>query len=116
MASDNDRLQLIVRLLDRIQSSMSGIDESAFLADQDLGDLIAHRMMHVAENASKLTAALKDRHPHMSWKKMLGMRNVIAHDYDGTNYIVLWMTMANSLGDLRAMCEAELANEKDEGE
>jgi len=40
--------------------------------------------------------------PQIPWRKMRGMRNVMAHEYWSINVDVVWETVATSIPDLGA--------------
>jgi uncharacterized protein with HEPN domain len=111
MPSDRDRLELIVYLIDLVEGDLGGIDEATFASSQTLIDATAYRVMHIGENAMHLGDAIKARHQQQPWRLIAGMRNFIAHDYDGTNLTVLWATVRVHLAPLRAICAIELATE-----
>ena len=113
---DEDRLHRIVRLIDLIRHDIGNIDQRAFFANSLLVDGTAHRLMHVAENAMHLSDAVKARHAAIPWRRIAGLRNYIAHDYDGANLITVWGTIENNLTPVREMCLAELAADQIQGE
>lgn len=63
----------------------------------------------------RLSDALKARNPHIDWRAIGGMRNVMAHDYEGIVPVFLWRVYADHLHSLVAAVEAELSSEKREG-
>ena len=115
--NDGDRLAAIVYLIDLVEADLKGVDEQLFLQDLSLIDATTHRLMHIGENAIRLSAAVRLRNPELPWDRMASLRNFAAHDYFGISEAILWQTARNSLQALSAMCIAELAAEqRNEGE
>lgn len=79
------------------------------LADQDEFDLAVFRLMVIAEECGKLSDDLVARHTSLPWRRISGMRNLIAHAYDQVESEVIWSTLQTSLDPIEAMCRAELA-------
>lgn len=107
---DRERLVEIVELIDLIDAQLEGVSEVAFVADRLLVDGTAFRLLHVGENALRLSGALQARHPHIPWRAIVGMRNYIAHDYGGASLTMVWATVMNDLAPLRAVCVTEMAS------
>ncbi|MHA1568300.1 MAG: HepT-like ribonuclease domain-containing protein, partial [Alphaproteobacteria bacterium] len=62
----------------------------------------------VGEAARRISAELRAQHPHLPWKSMMGMRNVMIHEYDGVDLGVVWETVKKDLPDLVAEMERTL--------
>jgi uncharacterized protein with HEPN domain len=93
---DEDRdwfhLRQTLRFIAHIDRRLSLIDEAAFHADRDEVDLTAYRFQMIGEAARRLSASLNARHPDIPWAGIIGMRNIIAHDYEGIASAVMWNT------------------------
>ena len=85
------------------------MSEADFHADRDEIDLTAYRFQMMGEAARRLSEALKARHPGVKWSGIVGMRNVIAHDYEGIASTVMWNAARDELGALAQVCRSELA-------
>ena len=113
MASDIDRLDAIIHLIDM---STVGLNYELFSGIPDLIDATTYRLMHIGENSLHLSQALKDRHPDQPWRLMAGFRNFVAHDYFNAITNVLWTTATEHLASLRRVCALELARIENPGE
>lgn len=64
--------------------------------------LAFERAMEVlGEAVKRLPDDLKQRYPQVPWKLIAGMRDKLAHGYDGVDYQLLWDAVQN---DLPALC------------
>ena len=49
----------------------------------------------------KLSEPLKAAHPEVDWKSIMGLRNVLVHDYLGVSMSRIWDIVERDLPDLR---------------
>ena len=64
----------------------------------------------IGEAASKLTPELRQQHPDIEWKKIIGLRHILVHDYDAIDEALLWRVVQNELPVLRGRLQAVLTN------
>lgn len=102
-------LRQMLRFIAHIERRLAGLSEADFQADRDEVDLTAYRFQMIGEAARRLSDSLKGRHPGIKWSGIVGMRNVIAHDYEGIASAVMWNAARDELGALAQVCRDELA-------
>ncbi len=110
------RLKSAVALIDLAVASVGSTDEASFRQDRLLIDATAYRVLHIGEAVSALPETFKSRHPFLPWRRMIGMRHRLAHDYDGIDPALVWRTIREHLGELRAVCVRQLAADNNLGE
>jgi uncharacterized protein with HEPN domain len=52
-------------------------------------DAVIRRFTIIGEATKRLSHELRDRHPDVPWKKMAGLRDIVVHEYDDINLVVL---------------------------
>ena len=105
---NQDRLELILELVDHLQRRLADMTFGTFADDGDERDLTAFRLSVIGENTNKLSDDLKARHPHLPWRQMYAFRNLVAHEYRVVVPERVWVA-ATSLQPVREMCVTELA-------
>jgi uncharacterized protein with HEPN domain len=103
-SQDFHKLELIMQMIGHLRRRLQSISLRAFLADIDEIDLTAV----IGELTSKLSAALKSRHPHIDWPSIYAMRNIIVHDYGAIEPERLWAVFAKDIATLAEVCGKEL--------
>ncbi len=104
MRSTELYLDDIVAAVDAIAHYTSKIgDAKAFEADQLTRDAVRARLIDIGEAASKLPDDLKSEFGEIDWRRVVAMRNILAHEYFGVRFEVIWMTVVEFLPQLRAI-------------
>jgi uncharacterized protein with HEPN domain len=63
----------------------------------------------VGEAARLVSETGKAQHPSIPWRRIIGARNVLAHDYGSIDYDVLWTILQDGIPDLIAKLEPIVA-------
>ena len=92
---------------------LGGMSPAAFMADRKTFYAAARCLEIISEAARRLPSALRDRHPELPWRAIMGAGNVYRHDYDNVAEDIVWRTVEHSLGPLLAVVEAEIAKLSD---
>ena len=51
----------------------------------------------IAEAAKKLPEEIRSEHTNVPWKSIIGLRNIIAHNYDDVNIKEIWQIVKHHL-------------------
>lgn len=114
--TDIERDQLYLRLIadaiSDIQRRISLIKLEQFLNDHDEQALTAFRLLIIGENANKLSAELRLRHPDLPWHRMVAFRNIVAHEYHRADPNLVWEA-ASALGKIEALVDVEIIGSRE---
>ena len=75
-------------------SSVKSFDE--FVNNEELVYSSSFLILQIAEHAKKLTTEVKENY-NVDWKRIIGMRNVIVHDYLGVIQDTLYETLVDDI-------------------
>ena len=82
---------------------------SEFLAagkDKEITRLAVERKLGIlGEAARRISQGLRDAHPEIPWKEMIGLRNVISHEYDKINHMVIYRIVRERIPELISLLE-----------
>ena len=99
MRRDLERLQDILEAIDRIQQYTRGHAE--FDADPLIQVWVIHHLEIIGEACRALSDGLRSRHPEVPWAAIIGMRNILIHDYFGLNLDEVWSAAERDVPNLK---------------
>lgn len=101
MKDDAVYLQHIYECIQRIeQYTVEG--RTAFLASTLCQDGVLRNLQTLGQSVLQLSEAFKVAHPEINWKSIIGLRNVLVHDYLGVNSTRIWEIVERDVPDLKA--------------
>jgi uncharacterized protein with HEPN domain len=59
----------------------------------------------VGEAANRLSKEFQEAHPEIPWRKMVGLRNVLIHEYGEIDHALVWTVVQEHLPVLVAQIE-----------
>lgn len=83
-------------LLDMLESAQAvhryvgGKSKATFMADDLLRDAVERRIEIIGDAARFVSDAVKASHIQIPWRKIMGTRHVLAHDYGEVDAEIVW--------------------------
>lgn len=68
-----------------------------FLKDEKTFDAVLHNLEILGEAAKHIPPDVQSPYPHVEWRKIAGLRDVIAHEYLGIDEDILWDIIENRI-------------------
>jgi uncharacterized protein with HEPN domain len=108
MSPDRDRLHLH-DILDAGEAILSFTRDGreAFLENRMARDAVLRNLTVMGEATKRLSPALRERYPHVPWRDVAGLRDIVIHRYEWVDYEEVWRIVENDLdrllGDIRAI-------------
>jgi uncharacterized protein with HEPN domain len=93
-----DMLQSMVR----IEEYLGDLDFKKFKQTYMIVDAIIRNFEIIGEASKNIPTEVQEKYPEIPWKKMYGLRNLIAHEYFGIDYEMTWEISKNNLPQNRS--------------
>ena len=97
--------QDVINCCRKIERYTSGLDQKQFEADDLIYDAVVRNLEVVGEAVKHLPQEARDLAPLIEWKRISGMRDVLAHGYFGIDNDILWNVISRELAPLKASME-----------
>lgn len=85
----------------RIEKYARGTTLQKLKKDTLVLDGIARNLEIIGEAAKNVPAQIREKHPEVEWKKIAGLRDILAHEYFGIDTEVVWDIVKDKLPALK---------------
>jgi uncharacterized protein with HEPN domain len=106
MRRDDQRLSDILEAPDWIAKAVAGKTEADFIADDTLCYAVAQRLTTVGEAVARLSPEVTARDRSVPWQDIVGLRNILVHEYFGIYWPLVWQTAVDHAPVLHAQIAA----------
>lgn len=93
----------------RIRAYTRGMSLEDFSKSLLTIDAVIRNLEVIGEAAARIPDDAKDEAADIEWRKIVALRNVLAHEYFGVNTKIVWDVVANKLEPLERACRRILA-------
>jgi uncharacterized protein with HEPN domain len=90
----------IIESCGKIRRFIAGMTFEAFVADERTCDAVIRNIEVIGEAAKNLPDDVIAKVREVEWRKVRGMRDVLAHGYFGLDTKVVWSTATTKLDEL----------------
>jgi uncharacterized protein with HEPN domain len=97
-----------------VEAMMGDHNQAAFLADRVLLRAIERGVEIIGEAARRVSVSCQDDHPQIPWRKIIGQRNILAHEYGQIDHALLYKTAIEDIPELIGQLQALLPPLDDE--
>ncbi|MGB2861747.1 MAG: DUF86 domain-containing protein [Sedimentisphaerales bacterium] len=99
MRDDRERLLDIREAIENIQK-YAARGKDAFGEDELIQTWVLHHIQILGEAAARISDEFQEQHPDIPWFKIVGMRNILVHDYFKIDVNAVWSVVENDLPTL----------------
>ena len=104
----SDYVRDILEELHLVIQFTQGMTFDDFLSDIKAQRAIEKCLGNMGEASKKIPDAIRKKYPEIPFKQMAQMREIVVHDYDGINYMIIWDTITRELPPLEERIESLL--------
>jgi uncharacterized protein with HEPN domain len=94
----------ILEAIAQIREYTASTDYEAFARDRKTQDAVVRNLEIIGEAAGRLPESIKNSAMDIEWRKIMGLRNILAHEYFGISLPVVWDVVQNKLEPLGTAC------------
>jgi uncharacterized protein with HEPN domain len=69
-------------------------------------------VMKIGEAVSRLPINFRQLHPEVDWRAIKDMRILLSHNYEATNYQVVWFTLTKDFPELKQRIDQIMKSKK----
>ena len=81
------------------------MDQAELIADRRTQAAVLYEIVVIGEAANRLSDEFRIQHSAIPWKDIIGMRNILAHQYDKVDAEEVWNVVNQDIPELIVMIE-----------
>ena len=87
----------IIEATELISEYIGDYSKEEFQNDRKTIDAVVRNIEIIGEAVSKIPDKFREKYPHIPWKKIVGVRNIVIHNYFGVDTNTLWFIVREQL-------------------
>lgn len=112
MRSHRDRLLDILAAIEEIEEQ-TALGRRAYTENKLIQGWLILQLQRIGEAAARLPDDIREQCPDIPWQDIVGMRNLLIHEYFGINPARVWMTAVKEVPILKS-CVVRVLDRMDE--
>ncbi|MGD0827652.1 MAG: DUF86 domain-containing protein [Desulfobaccales bacterium] len=100
MRDDREKLKDILEAIERIET-YSAKGRAAFEQDELIQVWFLGYLQIIGEASQAISSNIRETHPEVPWAKIIGMRNILVHNYFEIDLPVVWNAVERELPELK---------------
>lgn len=104
-ANDQIYRKQILKAIEGIEAFVQGMTFDGFTSDIKTEMAVTRELEIIGETAKRLSEEFKENHPHISWRKIAGMRDFLIHDYMEIDKKEVWKAATEDIKELKQALE-----------
>ncbi|MCA2640433.1 MULTISPECIES: DUF86 domain-containing protein [unclassified Microcystis] len=101
----------ILSSIQKIQDYTAGMNYDDLIEDNKTFDAVVHNLQIIGEAAKQIPDEIRRKYPETAWRKIAGLRDIIAHAYFMVNPKIVWDIIATKIEPLYKTVELILESE-----
>jgi len=107
---DEKYIKRIINYSNKIIRYLKVVDTiDKFITNEEKVDAVLLNLEQIGETAKKISEACKKLYLNIEWNKIIGLRNLISHEYEGVDTTIIYNVATTSIPKL---LESLLQNKK----
>jgi uncharacterized protein with HEPN domain len=113
MKRKRTHVDYLLDILDNIEKTerfVAGVTQDDFQANDEKVYAVVHALQTIGEAARHLPQSLRQRYAEVDWDDIVGMRDIVIHEYFGVDLDIIWRTIQKDLTPLELVVKKMLSD------
>lgn len=98
-------LKDIINAMNKIFNYIEKMTKEDFKKDERTVDAVLRNIEIIGEAANKLSKEIYEENENVSWGRMIGLRNIVIHEYFGVDLNIIWQVITVNLPETKPKIE-----------
>lgn len=90
-------LSEILASMEKIERYTAGISYEEFIHSELIRDAVERNPGKIGEAAAAIPQTIRNRHPDIPWRTIVGLRNKVIHHYFAVDQDVIWQIVTENI-------------------
>lgn len=90
----------ILESIDKIETYVANMHFENFTQDSKTIDAVVRNLEIIGEASNHIPDELKKKYSEIEWRKIIGLRNRVIHEYFGVSLRIVWQIIKNEIPPL----------------
>lgn len=95
------RLLHIIDAINEIENYIQDSDLETFVTNSMMFNATLRQLEIIGEASNRLSEDLLNENPSIPWARIIGLRNLVIHEYFGIDDLTIWNVIKINLPDLK---------------
>jgi uncharacterized protein with HEPN domain len=99
----------IIEAIERIREYTTGLSFETFFNDRKSVDAVNRNLAIIGEAANRIPEEIRGKNLNIDWYGIIGLRNILIHDYFRVDIEIIWDIVENKLSllekQVKEMCQ-----------
>jgi uncharacterized protein with HEPN domain len=106
---DEIRLQHILDAIVEIEDYTKNVAFETFVGNSMMFNATLRQLEIIGEASNRLSEKLLQENSHIPWARIIGLRNLVIHEYFGIDDMTIWAIITINIPELKKQIEAIVA-------
>lgn len=97
--------------IEKVKRYVGSLTFEQFAHDEMRVDAVIRNLEVMGEAARSIPPEVRERYPSIEWRKVVGLRNILIHEYSGVDIEILWDIVKAKLPQLEREVRRALGRE-----
>lgn len=98
----------ILQSMNKIERYIKGLAYETFAENELVVDGVIRNLEIIGEASRNIPQNLRKKHPAIPWNRMIGLRNIVIHEYHGIDLSIIWQIVTKNIPETKPKIVAML--------
>jgi uncharacterized protein with HEPN domain len=106
-------LEDIVGSIQKIHKYIQEVSFEDFQDDSLTVDAVLRNLEIIGEASRNIPPEIRSGYPNIPWGRMMGLRNIVSHEYFGIDLSIIWQIITVNLPETKPLIEEMIQDNKE---
>ncbi|MFZ1128466.1 DUF86 domain-containing protein [Methanoregula sp.] len=96
-------LSEMLAAMEKVERYIAGVSYEEFVRQEQLVDAVERNIEKIGEAAAAVPDDIRNRHPEVPWKTIVGLRNKVIHHYFAVDHEVIYQIATKNIPETKDM-------------